>query len=180
MDQPRRKDDRSWSDFTLDVDFTIKAGAASVLFRAEDADNYYMWQINTVAAPGKVVLRPHVRAEGRFTTLDEIDLAPVITEAEAKTPHRLRIEADGADITTWIDGQQVDRRTNGVLAAGTLGFRSSTSAGVTEDALYDNVKVRGPDGADLFADDFSTAPDPLFPGVPIADGQLRPGATRPC
>jgi alpha-L-rhamnosidase len=171
---PDTGDSRAWSDFTLDTDFTIKAGAASVLFRAKDAQNYYMWQINTVTAPGKVMLRPHVQVGGRFTNLAEIDLSPVLTPSNAALPHHLRIVADGSSITTWIDDTQVDTRTDTALTKGTLGFRTSTSGNVAEDALYDNLAVRGPDGTQLFSDDFSTSPDPLFPDMPVTGGQLEP------
>jgi hypothetical protein len=171
---PDTGDSRTWSDFTLDEDFTIKAGAASVVFRAQDAQNYYMWQINTVTTPGKVTLRPHVQVDGRFTALDEIDLSPVITAANANEQHHIRITADGPRITTWIDGTQVDTRTNDALTGGTLGFRSSTSGNVTEDALYDNIVVHGLDGTQLFSDDFSTSPDPLFPDTAITAGALEP------
>ncbi|WP_405778304.1 family 78 glycoside hydrolase catalytic domain [Streptomyces sp. NBC_00859] len=164
----------SWSDFTLDTDFTIKSGAASVLFRAKDARNFYLWQINTASSPGKVVLRPQVQLDGAFSTLGETDLSSVITQADVHTPHHLRVEAHGSTFTTWVDGTEVDSRTNDALTKGTLGFRTSTTAGVTEDALYDNVEVHGPDGAALFQDGFGTSPDPLFPGTAITDGQLQP------
>lgn len=164
----------TWSDFTLDTDFTIKAGAASVLFRAKDARNYYMWQVNTVTTPGKVMLRPQLQSDGHFSTLGEVDLTPVITDANASARHHMKITADGATITTWIDGTRVDTRTDATLTRGTLGFRTSTSANVAEDALYDNLAVTGPDGTRLFADDFSTAADPRFPGSTVTDGQLEP------
>ncbi|MER6442712.1 family 78 glycoside hydrolase catalytic domain [Streptomyces sp. NPDC001185] len=164
----------SWSDFTLDTDFTIKAGAASVLFRVKDAQDYYMWQINTAQTAGKVLLRPHVQSGGRFTNLGEVDLSPVITTANANTQHHITIRAEGSRITTSIDGTQVDTRTDTTLTAGTLGFRSSVTNGVSEDALYDNIAVHGLDGAALFSDDFSTSPDPLFPDTSVTGGQLEP------
>ncbi|MEU9379975.1 family 78 glycoside hydrolase catalytic domain [Streptomyces sp. NPDC048279] len=164
----------SWSDFTLDADFTIKTGAASVLFRVKDAQDYYMWQINAAQAAGKVLLRPHVQSGGRFTNLGEVDLSPVITTANVNAPHHLTIRAEGSRITTSIDGAQVDSRTDTTLSAGTLGFRSSVTNGVAEDALYDNIAVHGTDGAALLSDDFSTSPDPLFPDSPVTGGQLEP------
>jgi hypothetical protein len=67
--KPDRTDDHSWSDFTLDVDFTIRAAAAGVVFRAQDNDDFCLWQINTVTTAGKVMLRPHVKVRGAYTTL---------------------------------------------------------------------------------------------------------------
>jgi len=142
----------SWSNFVLDTDFTIKAAAAGIVFRATDSANYYLWQINTVTTPGKVMLRPHVQVGGHFTTLAEVDLSPVLTPANANAPHHLRIEADGATITTTIDGTRVDARTDASLAQGTIGFRTSTSAGVAEDALYDNYLADLPPGTALPSD----------------------------
>lgn len=164
----------SWSDFTLDTDFTIKSGAASVLFRVKDAQDYYMWQINAAQTAGKVLLRPHVQSGGQFTNLGEVDLSPVVTTANANATHHLTIRAEGSRITTAIDGIQIDTRTDTTLTAGTLGFRSSVTNGVSEDALYDNITVHSLGGAALFSDDFTTSPDPLFPDTAISDGQLEP------
>ncbi|MBY8882009.1 family 78 glycoside hydrolase catalytic domain [Actinacidiphila acidipaludis] len=171
---PDRSGVSSWSDFTLDTDFTVKYAAAAVVFRAKDASDYYMWQINNASSPGKVLLRPHVDLGGRFTTLKEVDLSPVITPADAGDRHHLRIRAEGSTITTWVDGTQVDTLTDTSLTAGTIGFRESTTAGRQEDSLYDGLTVRGLDGTTLFSDDFSTAPDPSFPGTKVTDGELEP------
>jgi hypothetical protein len=172
--RPDRTDDRSWSDFTLDVDFTIRAAAAGVVFRAQDTGNFYLWQINTVTTPGKVMLRPHVKVGGSYTTLAEIDLSPVVTSANAGAQHHLRVIAASSTFTTWVDGTQVSSLTNAALSAGTIGFRTSVSNGVAEDSRYDNLAVRTPDGATVLADDFSSSPDPLFPQQPVIGGQLDP------
>lgn len=167
---------RSWRDFTLDADFTIRSGAAGLLLRAADAANFYLWQINTVSTPGKVMLRPHTSIGGRFATLGEVDLAPVLTPSNADRPHHLRVEAAGSTFRTWIDDVLVDTRTDTALpGAGTIGFRASVTAGVAERADYDNIVVRDLDGRELFADDGSADPDPAFPQTPVVDGQLRPG-----
>jgi alpha-L-rhamnosidase len=171
---PDNADNRTWSNFTLDVDFTIRSAAAGVVFRANDSANYYLWQVNTVTTPGKVLLRPHVQVNGGFTLLGETDLSPVVTTTNATSQHHLRIRADGATITTWIDGTQVNTLTNTALTEGTVGFRTSVSNGVTEDARYDNLAVGGTDGATLLSDDFASSPDPLFPNQPVSDGQLEP------
>ncbi|MCL2732129.1 MAG: glycoside hydrolase family 78 protein [Actinomycetia bacterium] len=171
---PDRSGTSTWSDFALDTDFTVKYAAAGVVFRAKDASDYYMWQINTASSPGKVMLRPHVNLGGRFTTLKEVDLSPVLTPANAGDRHHLRIVADGSTITTWIDGTQVDTLTDTSLTSGTIGFRQSTTAGRQEDSLYDNLTVHGLDGSTLFSDDFSTSPDPSFPGTAVTGGQLEP------
>ena len=39
------------------MDFTIRKGAASLLLRAQDPNNLYLWQVNSEVDPGKVMLR---------------------------------------------------------------------------------------------------------------------------
>jgi alpha-L-rhamnosidase len=162
---------RSWSDFTLDADFTIIRGAASFLFRASNADNFYMWQINSEVTPGKVLLRPHIHLDGGWAIPSPVDVSSVITQQTLHAQHHITITTQGDRITTWIDGTQVDSRTDTTFTTGTIGFRVGDS---TEDSRYDNVVVHGLDGSTLFSDDFSTTPDRWFPNVPINGGQLEP------
>jgi alpha-L-rhamnosidase len=161
-----------WSDFTLDVDFTIRRGAASVVFRAQDPNNLYLWQVNSEVDPGTVVLRPHLEVNGSFSHLvPDIDVGSVITQQNVGGPHHLRVEANGPAITTWIDGVLVDTLADSTFSRGTIGFRVGDS---TEDSLYDNLSVHGIDGTALFDDDFGGSPDPSFPRAPVVDGQLEP------
>lgn len=162
----------AWQDFVLDVDFTIKAAAASVLFRAAGTDDFLMWQVNAATTPGKVLLRPHVKSHGAFTLLGETDVSAVVNPVDA--PHHLRIEARGSTVVTAIDGAEVDSRTVDAVGAGTLGFRTSVSQGAPEAAAYDNLAVHDLAGTQLFADDFSAPSDPRFPGAAIVDGRLEP------
>lgn len=164
----------SWSDFTVDVDFTIRKGAASVVFRAQDPNNLYLWQVNSEVDPGKVMLRPHLEVNGSFSHLvPDIDVSQVITQQNVNNPHHFRIEANGPTISTWIDGTPVDVLTDHTFSKGTIGFRVGDS---TEDSLYANLGVHGLDGSPLFSDDFSTSPDPYFPQTRIIGGQLDPGS----
>ncbi|TDD59611.1 alpha-L-rhamnosidase [Kribbella antibiotica] len=163
-----------WSDFSLDLDFTIKSVAAGIIFRATDAANHYLWQINTATSPGKVMLRPHVRVNGSYRTLAEIDLAPVVTPANASAQHHLTTRAVGSVVTTAIDGIQVDERQQTEHTRGTIGFRTSSTGGVAERAAFDNLVIRDPDGQLLLSDDFATAPDAHFPASSVVDGQLEP------
>ncbi|HEY4453615.1 MAG TPA: family 78 glycoside hydrolase catalytic domain [Pseudonocardiaceae bacterium] len=163
----------TWSDFDLDVDFTIKHGAASVVFRAQDPNNLYLWQINSELDPGTVVLRPHLETGGAFSHLvPDIDIGGVITQQNLGAQHHLRIEANGPAITTWIDGTQVDQLTDSTLHTGRIGFRVGDA---TEDSLYDNLAVHSLSGVSLFSDEVTANPDPNFPQTPVTDGQLEPG-----
>lgn len=163
----------SWSDFTLDVDFTIRRGAAGVVFRAQDANDLYMWQVNSAVDPGRVMLRPHLEVNGSFRHLvPDIDVSRLITQQNVNKQHHLRVQADGTTISTSIDGTAVSTLTDGTFGKGTIGFRVGDSS---EDALYDDLAVRALDGTPLFSDDFSTSPDPAFSQTTVTDGQLEPG-----
>jgi hypothetical protein len=146
----------TWDDFTLDIDFTIKAAAASVVFRAKDTANFYLWQINAAVTPGKVFLRPHAKVNGGFTNLGEIEL----TGFDVAAQHHLKVRAEGSTITTWIDGSQVNQLTNTALSKGTVGFRSSTTGGVQERAAYDNLVIHSLTGEELYRDDFEGQLEP--------------------
>jgi hypothetical protein len=164
----------SWSNFSLDVDFTIRRGAASLVLRAQDQDNLYLWQVNSQISPGKVMLRPHLARGGSYSHLvPDVDVSSVVTPQNVTLPHHLRVKADGATMTTWIDGTLVNTLTDATISAGTVGFRVGDT---TEESLYDNLAVHGLDGTTLFSDDFATNPDPSFPQTPIVDGQLKPGS----
>jgi hypothetical protein len=171
---PDTADTDTWSDFDLDVDFTIKHGAASVVFRAADANNLYLWQVNSELDPGTVVLRPHVEVNGSFSHLvPDIDVGTVITQQNVGEQHHLRIEANGPAITTWIDGIQVDELTDNTLRSGRIGFRVGDS---TEDSWYRDIAVHNLSGGSLFSDPVATNPDPNFPQVPVTNGELEPGS----
>ncbi len=136
-----------WSDYTLAAEFTLEANAAGFVFRAADGNNLYMWQVNT-AASSVPVLRPHVRVDGGWTVLDQIELDGSF---DGDTAHRIEIEAVGDEIVTSIDGNVVDERTDTSHRSGTIGFRQAGG----ERVRVHSVSVTGPDGTTLFADDFA-------------------------
>lgn len=160
-------DASEWSDYRIDVGFTIDSGAAGVVFRECDQDDYYLWQIDT--AGGEVVLRPQLQRAGERQVLDEIPLDEVISADEADEQHQLTIVADERTITTSIDGQQVDERELSAFAAGAIGFAS----GSTGDARFSGLEVHDLGGQPLFNDDFASAEDPALPGAEIGGSALR-------
>lgn len=163
-------DAANWSDYRLEVDFTIASGAGGVVFRARDPSNFYMWQLLVDGEEEAVLLRPHVRENGVWDVLDEVDVSAAIPFADALVTHELTITADGQSIATEIDGAPVDEREDETFATGATGFRSGDNS---EDAKFDNLRVSDLGGMELFADDFAAAPDPAFPGAEIEAGALR-------
>jgi len=132
-----------WEDFTLEIDAAVDAGAAGIVFRAQDSDNLYMWQIN-MAGPVPM-LRPHIRKNGAWFILEDVPLAAVLNDHTNGRWFHVRITATGACIETWIDGRRVDRRRDETFAAGTIGFRGAKG----EQARFRNIRVTAPDGTVL-------------------------------
>jgi alpha-L-rhamnosidase len=150
----------AFGDMTLEMDIAVLNNAAGVFFRADESGNAYMWQLNTTS--GELVLRPHVRVNGGYSLLGEVPLGEVI-EGELDAQHTLTIVAEGNQITTLIDGVEVDVRTDDTHAAGTIGFRTSGQ----ELGLVDNVTVTE-GGEVVFSADFSES-NPFSSGSIVDD-----------
>lgn len=163
--------DLSWSDGSVEADLTIDTGGAlGLVFRQQDAKNYYLWQINGTASPGRVLLRPHAYVNGAWKVLPETDITSVIPAGELGDRHHVKVRAQGSTITTWVDGVRVDSRTDTQFARGGIGVR--TSGG--ESGRVDNLAVRDLAGRTLYSSGFSAAPDPVFGATATLtdDGQL--------
>lgn len=134
-----------WSDYTVETSFTIKQAAAGIFLRAQNAQNNYFWQIGNLhgepPVQGEPILKTHIFTNGTPKILKEIPLGHVINEDEFfNTEHTLRVELNGNEIKTFINGHLVDTTIDNTYSSGAIGFRQ----GRTESALYDNVKIMGP------------------------------------
>jgi alpha-L-rhamnosidase len=135
---------QNWQDYKLAVDVKIENVAGGIWFRAQNENNGYMWQLR--ADNNRLV--PHVRKNGTWTVLKNVDLPFDI--ATGQTYH-VEIEVNGSQFTTYINGQKVDVTTDTTHPKGKIGFRH----GSTESAYYDNVRVTSTDGGSLLEQDFS-------------------------
>jgi hypothetical protein len=143
------KQGADWGDQVVDVTVRQIQVGASVMFRAPDSRNGYVWQIGGPlgSAGGLGQLRMSTMVDGRTTLLGSV--AP-IEPAPGNTYH-LRIEAVGDRIRTFLDGRLVDDRTDATFARGHVGF----NLGGSDVGEYDDLSVSTPDGKVLFGEDFS-------------------------
>jgi alpha-L-rhamnosidase len=159
----------TWGDVTIDTAFRITTQNATIVFRAPDASNYYMWQFR---GDGVNTFAPHKRVNGTFSQLDNVPLPEPLVRG---TSYRLRIEAAGSTIRTWLDDRLIDSRTLTDFAAGTVGFRT----GGSERNAWDNLTVTSAAGDVLYDNDFSS-PGSDFPCGTVTGGWLEVGTGANC
>ncbi|MGH1565044.1 alpha-L-fucosidase [Mumia sp. DW29H23] len=137
------RDGAGWSDYDVEVTVRPHTRGAGVMFRSPDRSNGYMWQLY----PGSG-LTPHVLENGTFRRL----ATTIPVSVEAGKEYRLRIEARGSTLRTFLDGTLVDERTDSTFATGGVGFREASN----EVGEFDDVRVADPAGAVLLEDDFGS------------------------
>jgi alpha-L-rhamnosidase len=161
----------SWTDYTVQTTVRVTRDAAGVFFRAHGPTNAYMWQLST--ASGTARLRPHVRRNGSWAVLKEVDLSSVIPASALTAPHVLTISAVGDTITTSVDGTQVDVTHDSTHASGTVGLRSSG----LESATYSDFSVTT-GGTTAFAAPLTDGENPFGGGTPGTEGLTVTGDTE--
>lgn len=123
---------QSWTDYTYEakVKLPIANANAGIIFRVQDANNYYMYRINS--SNQKVELYKSVG--GQLTLADS---APFT--AAAQQWYTIMAVVQGNSIKGYIDGQLMMEWTNPVteLTAGKIGFRTTSA-----NAAFDNAIVR--------------------------------------
>ncbi|HHV99352.1 MAG TPA: family 78 glycoside hydrolase catalytic domain, partial [Clostridiaceae bacterium] len=165
------------SSYTIELDFMVEQDAAGVVFGGKDGGNFLMWQINTYdyAKNEKVYFRPHVWRNGAPAVLVEKDISNVIPWSERFSSHHLKIEVTSSnEIITYVDGIEIDRRTDSMASFGQFGFRQTKSVNVSEGAYFDNIVITdNTDGKDkvLFNENFDSGINPFSVGQ-IVGGKL--------
>lgn len=159
----------AWGDYTLETTFSITTQNATIVFNAQDPNNYLMWQFR---GDGVDQLAPHERVDGRFTLLKTVPLA---ANLQRNTDYRLRLEVDGGTVRTYLDGELVDTTTDVHFAQGSIGFRT----GGSERSTWDDLSVTAADGAVRYRNDFEM-PSTDFSCGTVSGGRLVVGAGQNC
>lgn len=167
-----------WGNYTVDIDFDIADLAVGVFVRAKDTSNAYMWQISTADGTGIPKFRPHKRVNNTYSLLASQPITGITSAELLEGTHTLSITANGNTITTRLDGEQIDQRTDSSFAKGFVGFRQDFANNVDETADIKSVKVTsiGAGGApgDVLLDTDFSAGNP-FNGGTVTDQGLRVG-----
>lgn len=172
--------DIDWADYTVSTDATIDRNGFGMVFHAQDESNPYRWRIMLASSPhhdgDEHVLRPYVREDGEWTELGTVSIDEQLADAE-HDPHTFEITVNGNEITTSIDSEQVDQRTDDTFDDGNFGiWANHFIPEMTEDsreAVYvDTLSVQALDGETLFESDFEDGVVKNFTDSVIRDGQL--------
>ncbi|KAA6303004.1 MAG: hypothetical protein EZS26_000899 [Candidatus Ordinivivax streblomastigis] len=134
-----------WTNYRVEQDVTIKAGALGIVFRANGGSNY-MWQFKA----SDNTFNPHWDYTNTYNT--PVNLSTKGVTIAVNVPFHLRIDAIGNTLTTYINDIKVDERTGRGYTLGTIGYRTGSS----ESGAVDNIVVANLNTGDIiYAEDFS-------------------------
>jgi alpha-L-rhamnosidase len=159
-----------WTDYTATTRFRLNSDAFGVFLRAQSPSNTYMWQVNV--STGVPMLRPHLRVDGAYSLLGEVDLRPFGFTAAGLLAgeHDISFRLAGDTVETTLDGQIVDTRAATSFGWGRVGVR--TFGG--ESATISSLTVTKADGTVLADPDFGTNP---FDAGSFTDGKVTVNQT---
>ncbi|MBT2538999.1 family 78 glycoside hydrolase catalytic domain [Arthrobacter sp. ISL-69] len=161
---------QDWTDYTATQQFKLNSTAFGTFLRTQDVNNAYMWQLNV--STGVPMLRPHLRVNGAYSLLAEVDLRPFGFTAAGLLAgqHEVSFRLAGNTIETVLDGKLVDTRTATKFSWGRTGYRTFGAESVTISSL----KVTKADGTVLASPDFGTNP---FTAGTFSGGQVTIAGT---
>jgi alpha-L-rhamnosidase len=155
-----------WTDYTIEFTASDISGALGVYLRGEDTGNAYMWQLSDAENS----LRPHVKRNGGYSVLSA---KPFPAGFDFAAEHDYAIAVVGSRITTSVDGQVLDERTDSTFAGpGIMGFRASNN----ERGLVHDVTVTSADGSVLVQSDFPAGDRTFASGTVVSEGLRVDGA----
>ena len=123
---------KEWTDYTITAKFTVVSNAANITFRAQDANNFYLWQFRS----DNKTLKTHVFKNGYsggFKLLAEIPIPNINTTGE----NEVMIAVEGNRFMTYLNGALVDITYDNDLASGSVGVRNGSS----ESFLLDDLAI---------------------------------------
>lgn len=153
-----------WTDYTVSVSASDISGALGVYLRG-DADDAYMWQLSESEGS----LRPHTKVGGAFTVLDA---TPFAEGFDLAARHDYEFQVSGDTITTSVDGEVLDTRTDQTLPGpGLVGLRTNGAETGTVHAM----SVVNADGETLLDATFPADENPFSAGRLTDDGLVVDG-----
>lgn len=182
--------------YTIDFDFIIDSCNQGFCFGMQGSGTFVLWQVNTHAENGRVLLRPHFKKNGNWTAypggpgnVSATDVTSAVKGSSATAIGKLvheRIEVNGKTVKTYF-GENPQSLTlaneythSENIPLGNVGFRHCSENNEQEIARYDNITVKNQSGTILYENDFSSQ-NAGFSGaeyITVEDGMLKVGTTQ--
>ncbi|NYJ20863.1 hypothetical protein HNR05_002654 [Leifsonia psychrotolerans] len=161
-----------WDDYTVTTTLENVSGAVGIFFRQSDANNGFMWQLSNSGATD--TLRPHIRVNGNYQVLGDVPIPAGVLHSGglAGAGNVVAITVAGSQITTSINGVQVDRRTDTRLPFGRVGIRTSG----LENGVLTAFSVIRANGDSLVSTTFPANDRTFTGGTLLAPGSFKVGA----
>lgn len=133
-----------WNDvwYTVEADMTLMKDDVAFIFSHIDENNYYMWSIDAFDRE-EMMIRAHIWENGQVR-FDDISFFNFSKEEMLEKEHHVTIEVRGALISTYIDGELVNRYvsfSDKLVGGCPIGIRIDTRNEQNDDAYIDNIKV---------------------------------------
>ncbi|WP_084101850.1 family 78 glycoside hydrolase catalytic domain [Demequina sp. NBRC 110051] len=141
---------QTWGgDFDLRFRAQFVQKHVTVAFRAENGDNFYLWQFR---GDGVNELAVHRKVDGDSApaVLKTAPLGVSIANGDDAPYYTIRLVAEGNRISTYLDGELVDRTVDDTFSSGGFGFYS----GGTESYRIDDVLMTNLGGDVLYDNSF--------------------------
>ena len=145
--------------YTVEARFKIVSNSSGLVFSATDSNNFYLWQLNAVVRPGKIIFRPHKWQNGSISVMTEVDVSQYMSAGEGFGGwHVMKVEVAKREFRTSIDGELVHTLTDASpLPSGSLGIRNVQSADDNQVTHYDYITLTDSrTGAVIQSEDFSS------------------------
>ena len=139
------KDGATWSDYTVDADFTIESGTAGFMVRSPDKRNGYLVDVRKAG-----IVDFWKQVDGSFSQLRLGSGTPAGWNPDGR--HTISIRAAGDQISATLDGMAVAPVTDATFATGRVGMRVD---GPQKWRLDDLQVASVPGGATLYRNDFT-------------------------
>ncbi len=124
-----RSSGAAFGDFLMEADVKVTAGSAGLVFRSQDSNNYYMWQLDAANSQ----LKPMKKVGGSFSTLATLSVPSI----KINQWNHITILTTGPRVKTYVNGILVSILLDTTFSSGSVGMRESGS----ESAVFDNIYV---------------------------------------
>ncbi|NOU67102.1 DUF1080 domain-containing protein [Paenibacillus sp. LMG 31461] len=138
--------DSNWTNYSVQAKVKMTGQGsggtgASLIFRYQDANNMYAFQLNKADGQIKVLKKQ----AGTWTTIG----TPVSQPIELNQWYIVKVFVNGSSIICYLDGVEKINMTDTTFSMGKIGFKAYNISSV-----YDDVSVKELSGTSLFSDNF--------------------------